>query len=133
MVLVTSARHPPVRAPRDLQTDTLLAFHPGCPHRLRLEDWCARGRLVPQRTVEMTSYHAILGCAVAGMGLALMPRSVVDAYAQRAHLGVHALRGPLRRVRTLLAWRRDAPQAKVSALVDALRSEPSGPHASETV
>jgi len=37
LVLVTSASHPPIGKPRDLQTGTLLAFHPGCPHRLRLE------------------------------------------------------------------------------------------------
>ena len=122
LVLVTSASHPPIDKPRVLQTTTLLAFHPGCPHRLRLEQWCARGRVAPQRTVEMASYHAILGCAVVGMGVALMPRSVVDDYAQRAHLRTHALRGPFRSVRTLLAWRADAPQARVQALAQALRA-----------
>ena len=122
LVLVTSASHPPIGKPRDLQTGTLLAFHPGCPHRLRLEQWCARGRVAPQRTVEMTSYHAILGCAVVGMGVALMPRAVVDDYAQRAHLRIHPLRGAFRSVKILLAWRGDAPQARVGALVDVLKA-----------
>lgn len=120
LVLVTGASHPPITRPRDLQTGTLLAFHPGCPHRLRLEQWCARGRVAPERTVEMASYHAILGCAVVGMGVALMPRSVVDDYAQRSLLKTHDLRGPFRSVKTLLAWRTDAPQARLNALMQVL-------------
>lgn len=120
MVLVTSAGHAPIRAPRDVRVRTLLAFHPGCPHRLRLEAWFARGRVTPDRIVEMSSYHALLGCALAGMGVALMPKSVVDAYAERARLSVHPLTGRFGRVRTLLAWRRDMPQAKVAALQDML-------------
>jgi DNA-binding transcriptional LysR family regulator len=120
LVIVTSADHPPVGSPRDLSTRTLLAFHPGCPHRKRLEDWFARARTLPDRIVEMSSYHAILGCAVVGMGVALMPRSVLDAYAERARLGVHALKGRFRSVRTLLVWRKDAPQAKLAGLADVL-------------
>jgi DNA-binding transcriptional LysR family regulator len=73
LVMVTSNDHPPIRTPRDLTTRTLLAFHPGCPHRMRLEDWFERGGMLPDRIVEMASYHAILGCAVVGMGVAVMP------------------------------------------------------------
>ena len=29
-----------------------------------------------ERIIEMSSYHAILGCVSVGMGIALMPRSV---------------------------------------------------------
>jgi DNA-binding transcriptional LysR family regulator len=120
LVLVTHAGQPPVRKPADLATRTLLAFHPGCPHRQRLEDWFARGRLAPERIVEMASYHALLGCALVGMGVALMPRSVLDAYAERDRLGVHALSGRFHSARTLLVWRRDAPQARVAALAQLL-------------
>ena len=41
--------------------------------------------------VEVASYHAILGCAVAGMGTALMPRSVLETFTDRARLTTHAL------------------------------------------
>jgi DNA-binding transcriptional LysR family regulator len=120
LVLVTSSDHPPIGLPRDVTTRTLLAFHPGCPHRSRLEDWFARGGLVPDRVVEIGSYHAMLGCAVVGMGIALMPRSVIDAYSEKSRLGVHPLRGSFRSVRTLLVWRRDSPQPKIAALADTL-------------
>jgi DNA-binding transcriptional LysR family regulator len=121
LVLVGPPGHAPIRSPADLPRGTLLAFEPGCPHRARLEDWCARGKVAPARLIEVGSYHAILGCCVAGMGVALMPKGVLDTYTGRARLSVHPLTGDFRSVRTLLIWRRDAPQAKVGALARILR------------
>jgi DNA-binding transcriptional LysR family regulator len=121
LVLVTRSGHPPIREPRDVAPRSLLAFHPGCPHRKRLEDWFARAGVMPERIVEMGSYHAILGCAVVGMGTALMPKSVLDAYAERARLGIHPISPAFRNVKTLLVWRKDSPQANIAALADVLR------------
>jgi len=120
VVIVTAAAHPPVNAPRDLAVRTVLAFPAGCPHRQRLEEWFARGALQPDRILEMGSYHAILGCAVVGMGVALMPKSVLDDYAERARLRINPMKRGFDRVRTLLVWRRDAPQANIAALAEAL-------------
>ena len=125
LVLVTAAVHPAIRAPRDIAAPTLLAFHPGCPHRKRLEDWFAVASVIPDRILEMGSYHAILGCAVVGMGVALMPKSVLDGYAERARLRVHSLKGRFRSVRTLLVWRRDSPQANVDALIEVVLPNPT--------
>ena len=96
LVLVSPASHPPIGSPRDVSPRTLLAFEPGCPHRQRAEKWFARAQVTPERIVELGSYHAILGCAVAGMGVAVMPKSVLDAYAERSQLGVHGLTGRFR-------------------------------------
>ena len=41
------------------------------PHRKRLEDWYAKRNEMPERIIELASYHAMLGCVVAGMGVAL--------------------------------------------------------------
>ena len=116
LVLVGPPGHPRIRSARDLPRGTLLAFEPGCPHRQRLEDWCARDGVAPARIIEVGSYHTILGCCVAGMGVALMPRGVLATYSERARLSVHPLAGDFRSVRTLLIWRADVPQAKVAAL-----------------
>jgi DNA-binding transcriptional LysR family regulator len=120
LVIVAQAGHPPIASPKDVKKRTLLAFHPGCPHRNRLEDWFARSGVSPERVVELVSYHAILGCAVAGMGVAVMPRSVLDTYAYRSRLSIHQLDAKLRSLRTLLVWRRNAPQAKIAAFAEFL-------------
>lgn len=121
LIIIGPPHHPPIRSARDMCTGTLLAFEPGCPHRQRLEAWCARDNVAPQRIVEVGSYHAILGCCVAGMGVALIPAAVLDTYTERARLSVHKLKGEYGSVRTLLIWRKDAPQPKVNALANLLR------------
>jgi DNA-binding transcriptional LysR family regulator len=121
LVIVGSHRHQPIRSPHDVQPRSALAFHPGCPHRTRLEGWFAREGVFIERVVELTSYHAMLGCAVAGMGIALMPLSVLQTYSERSRLSVHPLTDPdFGRAKTLLAWRKDMPQSKVTCLADIL-------------
>ena len=124
LVIIGPQDHPPIRSARDLRTGTLLAFEPDCPHRQRLEAWCARDNVAPQRIVEVGSYHAILGCCVAGMGVGLIPAAVLDTYTERARLSVHKLKGEYRSVRILLIWRKDAPQPKISALASLLQKVP---------
>jgi DNA-binding transcriptional LysR family regulator len=122
LLLVASAQRPPTASARGLAVRTVLAFHPGCPYRKRLEEWFAQDGVPIERIVELASYHAILGCAVAGMGVALMPRSVLETFVGRTRLGVRAVEGEFGRARTLLVWRKAAPQAKVSALAALLPS-----------
>lgn len=116
LVLVTARDHPVVRRPADLREGSILAFHPGCPHRERLERWFGQGGREIARTVELASYHVMLGCVAAGMGVALMPRSVLAGFVERDRLREHRLAPPFQRARTLLVWRRDQPQANVTAL-----------------
>lgn len=120
LVIVAERAHPRIKSASDLQTRTMLAFEPGCPHRKRLENWFARQREMPERTVEMSSYHALLGCAVAGMGIALMPRSVLSTFPEAKRLSVHSLPPGENTVRTAMIWRKGARSAKVDALVKIL-------------
>ncbi len=120
LVLVAEADHPRIKSARDLKMRTILAFEPGCPHRKRLEDWFARNRHMPERTIEMSSYHALLGCAVAGMGVALMPRSVVDAFPERGRLSMHTLASGQGTARTVMIWRKEAQTPKIRALAEIL-------------
>lgn len=121
IVIVAPKDHPPIRSAHDLGKGTLLVFEPGCPHRQRLEAWCARDEVAPRRLVELGSYHAILGCCAAGMGVALMPAGVLASYGERGRLSVHRLTGRFRSVRTLLIWRKDEPQTKVDVLAEILK------------
>jgi DNA-binding transcriptional LysR family regulator len=120
LVIVAQAGHPRIKSADDLETRTMLAFEPGCPHRKRLEDWFARQRQLPERTVEMSSYHALLGCAVAGMGIALMPRSVLTTFPEAKRLSVHSLPPGENVAQTAMIWRRGAQSPKIDALVKIL-------------
>lgn len=115
LVIVAGKGHPLIGSPKQVTKRTLLAFHHGCPYRKRLEDWFERGGVTPEKIIEVASYHAILGCVMAGMGVALMPHSVLDTYTPRAHLSIHPLSPKFRMSRTLLAWKKEAPQANIAA------------------
>ena len=120
LVLVARRGHAPIRAVRDLSPRTMLAFEPGCPHRKRLEEWFARQGQMAERVIEMSSYHALLGCAAAGMGTALVPRSVLTGFPGANCLSVHALPPAQNRAQTVLIWRKGARSSRLSALIDVL-------------
>lgn len=122
LVIVAPADHPPIGKKGDLPR-TVLVFEHGCPHRKRLEDWYARRREMPERTIELTSYHAMLGCVVAGMGISLLPKSVLTTFPERKRLSVHRLARPENCAQTVLIWRKGAGSANVRALEEMLRSK----------
>lgn len=128
LVIIGPAGHPPIRSAHDIRTGTLLVFEPDCPHRQRLEAWCARDNMAPHRIIEVGSYHTILGCCVAGMGVALIPAGVLATYTERARLSEHKLKGDFRTVKTLLIWRKNSPQPKVKVLADLIRKNRRPPH-----
>jgi DNA-binding transcriptional LysR family regulator len=119
-VIIASAGHAPIRSPRDASPPTVLAFEPGCAYRQRLEEWFARKNDMPERIIEMTSYHAILACAVAGMGIALVPRIVLKTFPELRYLSVHELPAGLNRTQTVLIRRKGAKSPKVGALLEIL-------------
>ena len=120
LALIAAADHPPIRSPRDVQSETVLAFEHGCPYRLRLQQWFARSGELPTRIVEMSSWHAILGCAAARMGIAVLPKTVLKTFPQKNFLSAHPLPVELSHAPTVLIWRRGAHSPKISALIDVL-------------
>lgn len=118
-VVVTAADHPRVGA--GTMPKTMIVFEQGCPHRRRLEEWYALHGDMPERVLELGSYHAMLGCVLAGMGAALLPRSVLDTFPESKRLTVYPLKGKVDRLRTLLIWRKDVSTPNVRALADILR------------
>ncbi len=123
-VIVTLQDHPPIDNPGGTP-ETVIVFEHGCPHRRRLEAWYEGRKEVPARTIELASYHAMLGCVLAGMGAALLPLSVLATFPETHRLKVHHLPQGEDRLRTLLIWRRGMALPNVKALSQIL-SEPIG-------
>jgi DNA-binding transcriptional LysR family regulator len=99
---------------------TIVAFEHGCPYRKRLENvYAGRGEM-PERIVELGSYHAMLGCVAAGMGVALLPKSVLSTFPESKRLKVHRLPPGENRAETVLIWRKGAGSPNIKALQDIL-------------
>lgn len=121
-VIVTSERHPAFGKSKGVP-ETVLVFEQGCPHRKQLEAWCASRNGKPDRTLELGSYHAMLGCALAGMGAALLPKSVLSTFPESKRLRVHELPKDYRTLDTLFLWPKDRPTPNVTALADILNRQ----------
>jgi len=122
LVIIRPIDHPPI-AKKGALPRTVLVFEHGCPHRKRLEDWYARRQQMPERIIELTSYHAILGCVVAGMGVSLVPKSVLTTFPERRRLSLHQLEPTENRADTVLIWRKGAGSPNVRALEEMLRGK----------
>jgi DNA-binding transcriptional LysR family regulator len=120
LVIVAAGGHPPIKSPRDVRNGTVIAFAVGCSYRQRLEDWFASYGEMSDRVVEMSSSHAMLGCAVAGMGITLMPRMVLKTFPDVKLLSIHPLPPGLNRAMTVLIRRKGTVSPKISALIDVL-------------
>jgi DNA-binding transcriptional LysR family regulator len=129
MVIVAAANHPPIASPSDAVSRTVLVFENGCPYRKRLEEWFALRDEMPERMIEMSSHHAMLGCVVIGMGISLMPRMVVNTFPERKRLSVHPLPDKVNKEVTWLVWRKGARSPKLNALIDILAPAPAKPAA----
>ena len=99
---------------------SVLVFENGCPHRKRLEDWYARHGEMPERTIELGSYHAMLGCVIAGMGVALLPESVLTTFPESKRLTIHRLPSGENRAETVLIWRKGIASPNIQALQQVL-------------
>ena len=119
LVLITPKDHAPVKGPRDIESRTILAFATGCSYRRRLETWLGRANVVAERVMEYGSYHAIVACAAAGGGIAVVPRSVLRASGMEAQVARHPLPARIARAKTMLVWRR----GQRSSALDALAAE----------
>ena len=124
MVIVAAANHPPIKSPRDAISRTALVFETGCSYRQRLEDWFALKGEMPERIIEMSSYNAMLGCAVVGMGISLVPRMVLGTFPERKRLSIHPLPAKVNKEVTWLVWRRGARSPKLNALIEILIPSP---------
>jgi DNA-binding transcriptional LysR family regulator len=85
---------------------------------------------MPDRIIEITSYHAMLGCVVAGMGISLVARMVLSTFPDARLLSLHRLPPGLDRALTVLMWRKGALSPKVRALRDVLVAHASVARAS---
>ena len=121
LVIVASAGHAAITSGGTEPPHSIVAFEQGCPHRARLEQWYAGKNSMPVQTIEITSYHAMLGCVVVGMGISLVPLSVLATFPERARLSVHALPPGSDCAQTDLIWRKGAMSPKIRALVQVLK------------
>jgi DNA-binding transcriptional LysR family regulator len=126
LVIIAPRSHPPIRRPQDVRADTLIAFPSGCAYRRRLLAWLSAGGVLPEKSLELASYHAIIACVASGTGIAIVPLSVTATVRDMQNVAVYPLGATKRKAWTSLVWRKGdvssalrALQAQVSELREA--------------
>jgi len=100
----------------------IIVLRAGCSYRQRLEAILATRGVVGLRVLEFGTLDAILGCVIAGLGVTLLPRSVVGQAWRAGRLALHAVPPAEARVETLFIRRRDAfVSSALAAFVECAR------------
>ncbi|MDQ0154710.1 DNA-binding transcriptional LysR family regulator [Robertmurraya andreesenii] len=107
LVLVTNSFNPPLSSIKEIQYRTILVFRSGCSYRTRFEEWLQSEGVIPEKIMELGTLDGIIGCVSAGLGISLLPRSVVEKYVKEAHLLLHSIPSQFGKVHTLFIYRKD--------------------------
>lgn len=123
LVIIAPAGYPPIRTAGALKESTLLVFRDGCSYRDRLTNWLRKAEVKPYRLAEMSSYHAILGGVSAGMGVGIVPRTLLSTFPALDLITLHPFEQSSSQVTTELVWRKKGMTANTRALIDVIASQ----------
>ena len=115
MVLVAEQGYAPQSIMEIMKNRTILVFRTGCSYRALLERYLLENQSIPLRRFEFGSLEAIIGGVSSGMGISLLPRSVVESKLQSGDLAAYELPPHLRNCTTMLVQRKDAVQTAAMA------------------
>ncbi|KLV28421.1 LysR family transcriptional regulator [Niallia circulans] len=107
LILVTNPVHSPIFTIEDIQDETLLVFRPGCSYRERLEQWFRTEGACPKKMMEFGTLDGIIGCVTAGLGISMLPQSVVAKQITEGTLRQHQIPSSFSKVKTLFIYRKD--------------------------
>lgn len=107
LVLITDMNQPPLSSIKEIESRTLLVFRSGCSYRTKLEDWLHQEGVVPNKIMEFGTLDAIIGCVSAGLGISMLPYSVVAKQIHDGTLSQHKIPHPYGKVETLFIYRKD--------------------------
>ena len=119
LALISPMAWDPVGSARELGDRSVIAFAAGCSYRRILESWLNQEGVTPGNVMEFASYHAIVACVAAGSGVAIVPRSVLEALGTAHSVRIGALPGSHGQALTQLVWR----AADDTPALQALRQE----------
>lgn len=86
----------------------ILVLRLGCSYRRKLEEILTNNGMTIARTSEFGTFEAIFSCVAAGLGITIVPRSMLPMIAARWTLSTHALPAAVASVETVFIRRASA-------------------------
>ena len=128
LVLVSAPQHRSLEAALlEGKIHKVFVFRVGCSYRQRLERFLGERGINLLSQLEFGTLEGIIGCVGAGLGITMLPFSVVEPYVRRKEVAVHRLPQEQARSETVFISRRDtlrslALEEFVRALNEAVRT-----------
>lgn len=127
LVLVTDPLHRRLSFVKDIQHRTILVFRRGCSYRARLEEWLRHEGIIPEKTMEFGTLDGIIGCVSAGLGVSLLPRSVVEKHVQDQRILQHPIPERFGKVKTVFIYRKNQyVSLPLKRMIEMLKDEERG-------
>ena len=105
----------------------LLVFKSGCHYRQRLEWYLGGEGISVLSPMEFGTIDGIVGCVAAGLGISMLPRSVIERSARRKDLAIHKLGKPHRYVETqFVTHKAQVRSLALTRLIDVVVSQRTG-------
>ncbi|MEA1065024.1 LysR family transcriptional regulator [Apirhabdus apintestini] len=120
MVVIAAKSHPPILNAQNVNGENLYAFRANCSYRRHFERWFQANDAVPGHIHEMESYHGMLACVIAGAGLAMMPRSMLESMPGCQQVSCWPLGAPWQNLTTWLVWRRGEKTPQLDSFISIL-------------
>jgi LysR family transcriptional regulator, cell division regulator len=123
LVLVSAPQHRSLEtALREGSIHKLFVFRVGCSYRQRLERFLGERGITLVNQLEFGTLDGIVGCVGAGLGITMLPLSIVTPYARRKEVAVHRISPEDARSETVFITRRDTLRSlALEEFVDTLR------------
>lgn len=122
MMIVAAGGHAAITDATQVNGASIYAFRANCSYRRHFESWFKAAGAMPGKIHEMESYHGMLACVIAGAGLALMPRSMLESMPGHQQVSAWPLAAEWRWLTTWLVWRKDAKSRPLEAFIALLQA-----------
>ena len=125
LVMISPAEYRTVRDYlKNSSLPKVLVFKVGCHYRQRLERYLSGQGADMLNQMEFGTIDGIIGCVAAGLGIALLPRSVVERSARRKEIHMHTLPRDERYVETqFVTHRAQIHSVALERLIDVIQSD----------
>lgn len=125
LVLVTDTSVETLQSITDLKNRAILVFRKGCSYRARLEAWLHHEGIIPEKIMEFGTLDGIIGCVGAGLGVSLLPKSVVEKQMMNEQLIKHPIPDKFGKVNTVFIYRKDGYMSiSLKKLIELLAKKP---------
>ncbi|WCN08828.1 LysR substrate-binding domain-containing protein [Marinomonas mediterranea] len=101
---------------------TMVGYNRGCSYRARLENWFKHNSHICDRVIEIPSHYTMISCVIAGMGVGIVPKSVLALHHFKGEFIERKIESELAIATTYLVWRKDNVGGAINAFLHSIKS-----------